>query len=294
MTGEAPPICARARARPPARMGAREAVTVDNLLSGLVGGVVGGALGLVGALLAIGSERKRYRRENKGAAQLVLTEVLLNIGNLDDVTKRRSASSIKLLSVSIWEAERVRVATLLDDKAQIVVTTAFQSVAYVSRVAREIESWNAKGADTWVQSKGGRYAVIRALVMMRKASEVLNAAAPLPEQGVAEWERETERVEKEVEASAGPAADESLQVRVLRVIEEVLKDRHPDQRPVDTGLVLQRMRLGPEAEAEVAEAMSQLVDDGYVRGPRPLRGDNQALDVTVTAITERGFKLLSQ
>jgi hypothetical protein len=267
-------------------------VTVDNLLSGLIGGVVGGALGLVGALLAIGSESKRYRRENKGAAQLVLTEVLLNIGNLDDVTKKQSATSVKLLSVSIWEAERVRVATLLDDKAQIVVTTAFQSVAYVSRVAREIESWNAEGADAWVQSKGGRRAVIRALVMMRKASEVLNAAAPLPEQGVEEWERETERVEKAVEASAGPA-DESLQKRVLRVIDELLKDRAPGVRSVDAGAVLQRMREPADAKPEVAEAMGQLVAKGDIEG-KVLRGDNQAMDVEVLAITEQGLKRLDE
>ena len=81
-------------------------------------------------------------------------------------------------------------------------------------------------------------------------------------------------------------------MRVLRAIEELLKDRRPDQRQVDTALVCQRMQVeGEQGPDEVAQAMNQLLDDGYVVG-KPLRGDNKALDVTVTAITEKGSKLL--
>jgi len=81
-------------------------------------------------------------------------------------------------------------------------------------------------------------------------------------------------------------------MRVLRAIEELLKDRRPDQRQVDTALVCQRMHVeGEQARDEVAEAMSELLDDGCVVG-KSLRGDNKALDVTVTAITERGRQLL--
>jgi TIR domain len=87
--------------------------------------------------------------------------------------------------------------------------------------------------------------------------------------------------------------DESLELRVLRVIEELLRDRLPDQRHVDTNMVVQRMGLSAEATAEVAQAMSQLLEDGDVRG-KELRGDNQALDLTVTAITEQGSELLEQ
>jgi len=85
---------------------------------------------------------------------------------------------------------------------------------------------------------------------------------------------------------------DSLQVRVLRAIEELLKDRPPDARQVDTNMVLQLMRLeGEKAEDEIAQTMSELLDEGYIRGTQ-LRGDNKALDVTVTAITEKGRQLL--
>jgi len=180
-------------------------VSLDNLLSGVVGGVVGGALGLVGAVLVIWAESKRYRRESEGAAQLVLTEVLLNIGNLDDVAKTLSAASVKLLSVSIWEAERVRLAALLNAGGQMTVTTAFQAVVYVSRIAQELDGWNPGGADTWVQSEAGRNGVSRALVMMRKASDVLMAAAPFPGQDIAEWEREVQRVKQKLDKARSPA-----------------------------------------------------------------------------------------
>ena len=60
---------------------------------------------------------------------------------------------------------------------------------------------------------------------------------------------------------------------------------------MDTDMVLKRMQLGEEAQDEVAEAMSQLVDDGSTVGTS-LRGDNKTVDVTVTAITERGERIL--
>jgi hypothetical protein len=87
---------------------------------------------------------------------------------------------------------------------------------------------------------------------------------------------------------------DSLQVRVLKAIEELLNDRHPDTREVDTYMVLQRMRLeGEKARDELAQAMSELLVEGYVRG-KQLRGDNKAQDVTVTTITDRGRQLLWQ
>ncbi len=48
------------------------------------------------------------------------------------------------------------------------------------------------------------------------------------------------------------------------------------------------MRLGPEAEAEIAEAMSLLLREGDIDG-RENRGDNRAQDVTVFSITEQGL-----
>jgi hypothetical protein len=84
---------------------------------------------------------------------------------------------------------------------------------------------------------------------------------------------------------------DSLGLRVLITIEELLRERHPDQPPVDTARVLQRMRLDPDSRDDVASAMSQLLDDGCVHG-KELRGDVKVMDVTVTAITEAGLELL--
>ena len=87
-------------------------------------------------------------------------------------------------------------------------------------------------------------------------------------------------------------ARDSQGVRVLRIIEELLAGRSPDQRPVDTKTVAHRMGLaGQAAEDEVARTMSELVADGYIEG-KELRGDNKAMDVTVTRITETGRALL--
>ena len=88
-------------------------------------------------------------------------------------------------------------------------------------------------------------------------------------------------------------APDSLELRVLRTIEELLNDRPADARPVDTDMVLELMRLAPEDKDDLARCMSELLDAGRVRG-RQLRGDNKALDVTVTAITDEGSKLLQQ
>ena len=89
------------------------------------------------------------------------------------------------------------------------------------------------------------------------------------------------------------AAQSSLRVRVLRTLEELLKDRPADTRPVDTDTVRERMRLSAEDRDDLARCMSELLDAGDVRG-KELRGDNKVMDVTVTAITEQGLKLLQE
>jgi hypothetical protein len=86
---------------------------------------------------------------------------------------------------------------------------------------------------------------------------------------------------------------EPLDLRVLRVIEELLKDRPPGARSVDAGAVLHRMREPALAKFEVAEAMSQLLAKGDIEG-KELRGDNRAQDVDVTAITDQGLRRLRQ
>ncbi len=90
-----------------------------------------------------------------------------------------------------------------------------------------------------------------------------------------------------------PAKD-SQDVKDLRVIEELL-DRSPNQRSVDTSLVLQRMGLDPTPDTkvhnEMARRMSQLKSKGLVEG-KVMTGDGKVMDVTVTAITEAGRRLL--
>ena len=89
------------------------------------------------------------------------------------------------------------------------------------------------------------------------------------------------------------AEPDSLRVRVLRTLEELLKDRPADARSVDTDTVLVRIRLRAADRDELARCMSELLDSGDVRG-RQLRGNNQVMDVTVTAITEPGSELLEE
>jgi len=87
---------------------------------------------------------------------------------------------------------------------------------------------------------------------------------------------------------------ESLELRVLRVIEELLKIRLPGDRPVNANMVLKRMQLGEEAKHEVAQTMSDLWKNGDVElaTPTPLTGDGKVLDVDVTAITKQGLQRL--
>jgi len=87
------------------------------------------------------------------------------------------------------------------------------------------------------------------------------------------------------------AAEESL-VRVLSVIEELLRNRPQGSRPVDANMVLERMHLGQTAKDDVAQTMSALWERGDVQGPAPLTGDNKVLDVDVTAITDQGRRRL--
>ena len=86
---------------------------------------------------------------------------------------------------------------------------------------------------------------------------------------------------------------DSLKVRVMRTIEELLKDRSSDARPVDTDLVLDRMRLTPDDRDDLARVMAELVDARDLHS-KVLRGDNKVMDVTVTAVTDQGAKLLDE
>ena len=87
---------------------------------------------------------------------------------------------------------------------------------------------------------------------------------------------------------------DSLEVRVLRTIEELLKDRPAGARSVDVNMVLERMRLKPEDRDDLASCMRDLWQKGHVDAPTPLTGDNKVMDVDVTAITEQGLRRLEK
>jgi Fic family protein len=85
---------------------------------------------------------------------------------------------------------------------------------------------------------------------------------------------------------------DSLKVRVLRAIDTLIKERSADDRRADTNMVMQRLGLGADSRDEVNVCMSELLENGDVKGPQPLTGDGKVLDVTVTAITKQGSQLL--
>jgi hypothetical protein len=87
---------------------------------------------------------------------------------------------------------------------------------------------------------------------------------------------------------------DSLEVRALRTIEELLKDRPAGARPVDVNMVLERMRLRPQDRDDLANCMRDLWAKGDVDAPSPLTGDNKVMDVDVTSITEQGLQRLEE
>jgi hypothetical protein len=85
--------------------------------------------------------------------------------------------------------------------------------------------------------------------------------------------------------------------QVLLMTAELLS--RPDTYSVDVARV--RLALGwPEdRREEVLRLLVQLVEEGYLRGPRNadrggLRGDNRILDVDVLGVTPRGRERLAQ
>jgi hypothetical protein len=84
---------------------------------------------------------------------------------------------------------------------------------------------------------------------------------------------------------------DSLEARVMRALEELIKERSPGARQVDTSMVLGRMRLGEENRDELAACIAELIDKGDIDGKK-LRGDNKVMDVVVTRITEQGLMRL--
>ena len=81
---------------------------------------------------------------------------------------------------------------------------------------------------------------------------------------------------------------------VLLATAELLS--RPDAPSVSDVQVLNELRWPTLREGEVRSLLMQLIDDGYLRGPKggPLRGDNQVLAVDVLGVTAPGEDRIAQ
>jgi hypothetical protein len=81
---------------------------------------------------------------------------------------------------------------------------------------------------------------------------------------------------------------------VLKATAELL-DR-PDTQSVATAEVLGALGWSADRREEVLDMLVQLVEQGYLRGPRggPLRGDNRILDIDVLGVTPKGRARLAE
>jgi hypothetical protein len=118
-------------------------MSTDNLLSGLVGGVVGGLLGLIGAVIVTSADDRRWGRENVAAARLVFYEAMANRIMLKEPTKGVFLGN--LATKAAWEAEQVRVASLLTQPDLEVVATAYRMLAVMLETRARITdaAWRA-------------------------------------------------------------------------------------------------------------------------------------------------------
>lgn len=164
-------------------MNATDVVVV--LLSGLVGAVIGGAVVAFEA-------RRRWHRENQAAARLLHTEVVTNVGWLEQLSKGKSAAIDNLIR-DVWEAEQVRIASLLSSNTKHLMTviTAYESLSTLLRRRKE---WTGlEQLYSWLESAAARPEIIRALVMFREAEQVLIRRVPPPDPKlIGEWRRKVD------------------------------------------------------------------------------------------------------
>jgi hypothetical protein len=118
-------------------------MTSDNLLSGLVGGVVGGLLGLIGAVIVTSADDRRWGRENVAAARLVFYEAMANRIMLKEPTKGVFLGNLAIKAA--WEAEQVRVASLLTQPDLEAVAAAYRMLAVMleTRASSSDAAWRA-------------------------------------------------------------------------------------------------------------------------------------------------------
>src|SRR5438132_2718712 len=93
-------------------------MTLGLLATGLIGAVIGG-------VIVVWAEQWRWRRENRAAARLLFYEVLHNISWLSTLAEVPAAPLITRLSRATWDAEGVRVASLLTGRRLNLIAAAY-------------------------------------------------------------------------------------------------------------------------------------------------------------------------
>ncbi len=167
-------------------------MTIDNLASGLIGAIIGG-------VIVVWAEQWRWRRENRAAARMVLIELNTNVTYLNRVLsaapEKRSRTDIGMFSASIWEAERVRVGSMLDARGQMALTTAYQGASAIIRLLKALDGPTPEAAEAWLRSKGADDSLRMTLVLLRLADEALQRVVPIPSGMIDDWNRENEKAE---------------------------------------------------------------------------------------------------
>lgn len=115
-------------------------MTPDTLLTGLIGAVIGG-------VIVVWAEQWRWRRENVAAARLVFFEVLSSRIMLKEPGKGVFLGN--MATKEAWDAEQVRVASLLESKELEIVAKAYRMLAITLETRASIgdAAWRASFND---------------------------------------------------------------------------------------------------------------------------------------------------
>jgi hypothetical protein len=147
-------------------------MTSDNLLTGLVGGFMGGLLGLLGGVILAIEQRLRWRRENKAATTLVSGEVTFNLVYLER-TKTGALDAPALVSMGVWESERVRVASFLSINDLQTVSAAYVRVGAFVSLYQQTRQADPEGFHTYVTGPVGRKDIDTAMADLVEAEHTL-------------------------------------------------------------------------------------------------------------------------
>jgi hypothetical protein len=130
-------------------------VTGENLLSGLIGGLVVGVLGVAGVFLLVRADNQRWRAENLAGTRLVYHEVRFILRGIRSTSFDNSL--LRLLTGRVWEAEQVRVASILPpDELEEVVMAYVRFTALGLIAAEDAARPNPKPITDWLKnSKDG-------------------------------------------------------------------------------------------------------------------------------------------